>query len=848
MTVRTLGQIKEKPRSGFQRWTARLIVSLGFMGLVSCGGGGGGSSSLPGDTAPEAIPRPLLIANSSDFTSGAVDDDAASPIGEREIINDASQQLQFAARERPAAAASIAVWQMPGLSTPLPTSTEIVSSETFAIEDKQNVKGYNIFDKANCTAYAAERRDQLARYLQTTGVTSARGALTRPQLVDSFGATSGHAKYWLGAYRRAGYKTGGFPAPGAIVVYGPNTEISQGPLNEFGHVAVVEQVWYDTGTRKITGWYVSERNNSRDGQLKRTCFGVCPSAPSYPGFALRSNKALNPPNLLGFVYLVDSDASAFAVDSVSLTPEQLIVERTGAGRVNLSWLPSGNTSGVKEYVVYRDGSEIARPLSAPWIDKTAAAVGPVCYQVATKLLGSESDQEGLSARTPLVCASGGTFVPPLAAPVLTGTCNVGQISLSWPNSSLLDSLVIVRNGDAVQALPGNSTSFTAAAVPDSRYYLRLRRGQEVVESNVVSLACGTATPQTGSISVPTQSTVDFGEQLVESNTRLPWVATTRQVGGDVVVKGRLASTNTVLWEQTVPSAGFATAVVDTYGLALLTYPASGGVNLQLEKLNADATLAKYSTTITQIAGAGSAYAIDTSLPSNQLSQPWKMARSSNRPLLAVYSGTSTAADGTAPIWIFDVSSGTPRLVKTIRIAGTFAMGLAFHDSDVFVLGGDGVARRYAAEGLGGLKASLALQNPAYELGTFHCSGETCVAKANSTGVLEVVDFAAGTTRFLSVGGAFIERFKIAGGLLVASTYTFRSCKLGVFRLTDGAIQGVQQTIDCMNGTFQLPILAMSIYDEWTSNATVVAWTSSYTDASSVQYPPRTLSVQVNGLR
>lgn len=831
-----------------------------LMVLTSCGGGGGGTSSSTGSAAATIAARPVLSANSSDFSAGTLDDDPASPTSARNVSSATAILPSINATPRIAAASTIATWSVDdiilGKPAPAPSSKVAISVAAFKIEDarKDIVSGDGGFANANCTEYAFERRNQLVSFLRSNGIGGVRDTLINTDIRKSSEAVraklglnpSGAAMYWLEAYRAAGYKTGGVPAPGALAVYGPQP----GVLHSVGHVAVVEKVWYDTSTRKIVGWYLSERNIELNGQLRQTCNGVClPSRPNYAGFMTRPDQPLNRNNLLGFVYLLPDDISSFSSDSVALTPQQLRADRTGTNRVNLTWQGSGNTQGVDTFVVYRDGTEVARTPSSPWVDANAAAIGPVCYQVATKVNNAVSDQAGLSAKTPLACAAGAGAVQALTAPALTGICQGGLASLTWASAWNADSISIVKNNETIKVLSAGSNAYSTTAPTNSRFTIQFRRGIELVESNVVSLSCSAPSPQTGTIAASTTpGTVDFGEQMVESNSRLSWVATYLQTGANLLVRGRNLEDNSVLWQQTLPVTGFASALVDSNGFVLLTYDGSGNVNLQTNSLNADTTISKVTTQVTQIANSLGTAAINKSLLANQLAQPWKVAKSSDRALIAVYSGTSVASDGTAPIWIFDIASGVPVLTKTIRLSGTFVMGLSIVNSDVFILGGDGIARRYAIAGSGGLKSSIALQNPAFDLGSFTCFAEQCLAKANSTGILEVVDFSLNTSRFVSLGAYFVGRFKVAGGLIVATLNDSFGCKFGLFRLSDAAQQGALQAMDCKNGNTQLPVLAMSVYDEWTSSAGVMAWTSSFTSGVGVQNGPKTYVYRVGGLQ
>ena len=830
--------------------SARLLSAFGAaVFLLSCGGGGGGTSSFNGSAGATITARPVLSANSSDFSAGALDDDPATPTSARNVLSTTSILPSINATQRIAATSIIATWGVDdilGKPAPVPSSDFAISVEAFLIEDKKDeIKAGKIggFARANCTDYAYERRSQLVSFLRSNGNGSVKDSLLNTEIRTFAKAPKGHAMYWLEAYRAAGFKTGGVPAPGALAVYGPRP----GVFTDVGHVAVVEKIWYDTTTKKIVGWYLSERNIGLNGQLRQTCNGVCsPSRPNYAGFMTRLNQPLNRDNLLGFVYLLPDDMSSFSSDSVALTPQQLRADRTGTNRVNLTWQGSGNTQGIDAYVIYRDGTEVARRPSSPWVDEQAAAIGPVCYHVATKVNSGVSDQAGLSARSPLTCAAG---IGALTAPTLAGTCQAGQASLTWASAWNADSISVVKNNETIKVLSPNSNAYSAAAPTNSRFTIQLRRGTELVESNVVSLSCSAPLPQAGMIAAPaTPGSVDFGEQMVESNSRLSWVATYLQIGANLLVRGRNFEDNSVLWQQTLPFTGFASALVDSNGFVLLTYDASGNVNLQTNSLNADTTISKVTTQVTQIANSLGTAAINKSLLANQLAQPWKVAKSSDRALIAVYSGTSVAVDGTAPIWIFDMASGVPVLTKTIRLSGTFVMGLSIVNSDVFILGGDGVARRYAIAGNGGLKSSITLQNPAFDLGSFTCFAEQCLANANSTGILEVVDFSSNTSRFVSLGAYFVGRFKVVGGLIAATLNDSFGCKFGLFRLSDASQQGALQAMDCKNGNIQLPVLAMSIYDEWTSNAGVVAWTSSFTSGAGVQNGPKTYVYRVGGLQ
>ncbi len=248
----------------------RLLSTFGAaVFLLSCGGGGGGTASSNGSDGATITARPVLSANSSDFSAGALDDDPASPTSARNILSTTLILPSINATQRIAATSTVATWGVDdiiqGKTAPVPSSSVVISPTAF--NPQSNEAGHGLFVKANCTEYAFDRRDQLVSFLRSNGVTNVLSTLRQPQIRNF--TNGADAKYWLSAYKAAGYKTGAVPAPGAIVVY----DASLNPKNPAGHVAVVEKVWYDTSTRKIIGWYVSERNNSSDGQLKQTCFG-----------------------------------------------------------------------------------------------------------------------------------------------------------------------------------------------------------------------------------------------------------------------------------------------------------------------------------------------------------------------------------------------------------------------------------------------------------------------------------------------------------------------------------------------------------------------------------------------
>ena len=138
------------------------------------------------------------------------------------------------------------------------------------------------------------------------------------------------------------------------------------------------------------------------------------------------------------------------------TPNGLFGVAVSTTRIDLVWNPSTDPeTGISEYVVYRDGGEVARTASTGYSDTGLTASTVYQYRVsAVNGAGTEGDQSG-----PENVKTLDPEPPPPPTNLSAATVSSSEIDLSWtaPNADDLIGYRVYRNGTPV-ATP-TSTSY-----------------------------------------------------------------------------------------------------------------------------------------------------------------------------------------------------------------------------------------------------------------------------------------------------------------------------------------------------------------------------------------------------
>jgi hypothetical protein len=251
---------------------------------------------------------------------------------------------------------------------------------------------------------------------------------------------------------------------------------------------------------------------------------------------------------------------------------------------------------------------------------------------------------------------------------------------------------------------------------------------------------------------------------------------------------------------------------------------------------------------TQIAGVGTSFPIDTRLASNLLAKPWVMTSSPRKDFVAITNNSSTALDGTTPIWLFQLIDGRALLVNTIRITGTFVRGITLGDAYLYAQGGDGILRKYAILGDGSLNSQIVLSQPSdSSFGELACSDDRCVSRVPSTGLLEISDFRLGTSKVTRFGLLSINKFGALNQTIVVANVQAGNCVVSVFSRDSGQLLSSAGT-DCHVTSTQLyGIDRMAIYDSWSGGGIVMVSTTELRDASGLRTPAKVLRWAISGV-
>jgi len=144
-------------------------------------------------------------------------------------------------------------------------------------------------------------------------------------------------------------------------------------------------------------------------------------------------------------------------------PAGLSASDEGGGSVILSWAASTDASGIRSYLVYRNGAYIGwTPAGTTSLTDTGLANGaPLTYTVrASDTAGNRSDRSAAATVTPGGADVGAPTVP---ADVVAMDVGNGEVTLSWTASeddNGIKSYLIFRNGAYAGWTPGDETTWT----------------------------------------------------------------------------------------------------------------------------------------------------------------------------------------------------------------------------------------------------------------------------------------------------------------------------------------------------------------------------------------------------
>lgn len=262
--------------------------------------------------------------------------------------------------------------------------------------------------------------------------------------------------------------------------------------------------------------------------------GLAPGATHTYSVAARdttSNQSNQSPSVTG------STLSAFDTTPPSI-PTSVVATATSATNVSLAWAASTDTggSGLKDYVVYRGGSQIAIVAgSNTYTDTGLQPITSYSYTIAARDNAENTSATSVpGAATTLNTAD--TTPPSVPANLAATASGSSTINVAWAASSDSGSGVqdyaLYRGTSPTTltlVLPRVSTNTFAdtGRAPSTRYYYavsaRDNQGNESARTNAEVSATTTAAPDTAAPSVPTGLTATPSS---DTSIQLAWAAAT----------------------------------------------------------------------------------------------------------------------------------------------------------------------------------------------------------------------------------------------------------------------------------------------------------------------------------
>ena len=149
-------------------------------------------------------------------------------------------------------------------------------------------------------------------------------------------------------------------------------------------------------------------------------------------------------------------------------PADVAGSPAGPGRVDLSWTPSSDNTGVAGYKIFRNSVQVGNSATTSFSDTTALPDTTYAYAVAA--FDAAGNQSDLSA--PVDVTTPPDTTPPSAPAGLTATANgSNQVNLAWSAST--DDVGVASyeiDRDGVSVGTSSTTSFTDTSVQPSTTY------------------------------------------------------------------------------------------------------------------------------------------------------------------------------------------------------------------------------------------------------------------------------------------------------------------------------------------------------------------------------------------
>lgn len=248
-------------------------------------------------------------------------------------------------------------------------------------------------------------------------------------------------------------------------------------------------------------------------------------------------------------------SSSSADTSAPSIPTGLVVSPVSSSQINLSWNASSDNVGVTQYVIYRNGTQIATISGTSYSDTGLSASTGYYYTVAAlDAAGNNSGQSGSVSGTTYSSSSSDTSVPTVPTGLSASPVSSSQINLTWYASSDnvgVSGYRIYRNGTQIAST--GSTSYSDTGLAASTGYTYTVAAYD---------AAGNTSSQSSSISATTLAT---GSTVTTSSYTVP---PTVEIGPDGTI---------LLHGFTVTSVGTNTFTGTVWGITYtVTY--SGSVN------------------------------------------------------------------------------------------------------------------------------------------------------------------------------------------------------------------------------------------------------------------------------
>lgn len=265
-------------------------------------------------------------------------------------------------------------------------------------------------------------------------------------------------------------------------------------------------------------------------------------------------------------------------------PTGVVATATSGTTVAVSWVASTDNVGVKDYVVYRDGTEVGRATSLTYLDSGLTPSTSYSYTVkATDAAGNTSAAStAASATTPAPADT----TPPTAPADLSGSAtSPTSISLTWTASTDnvgIKDYQVWRNGGLIATV--TSPSHTDSTVSGGTTYSYTVKARDAAGN--VSAASNTAT-----VTTPTPP-------VVFSFTVIPYISAKTSTTATVVFTTSTASTATVKYGTSATALSLTatdTASSTDHAVSLSGLTAGKTYYFQVEATAADGTKLTSST-------------------------------------------------------------------------------------------------------------------------------------------------------------------------------------------------------------------------------------------------------------